>query len=73
MSVGSYIHSDGKLATLVVTDSSESELAKDIAMHIAASNPLCNSPEDIDNAILEREKAIFETHARASGKAESIM
>ena len=73
MSVGSYIHSDGKLATLVVTDSSESELAKDIAMHIAASNPLCKSPEDIDNEILEREKAIFETQARESGKDESIM
>ena len=73
MSVGSYIHSDGKLATLVVTDSSESELAKDIAMHIAASNPLCKSPEDIDNEVLEREKAIFETQARESGKDESIM
>ena len=73
MSVGSYIHSDGKLATLVVIDSSESELAKDIAMHIAASNPLCKSPEDIDNEVLEREKAIFETQARESGKDESIM
>ena len=61
------------MATLVVTDSSESELAKDIAMHIAASNPLCKSPEDIDNEILEREKAIFETQARESGKDESIM
>ena len=73
MSVGSYLHSDGKLATLVVIDSSDEELAKDIAMHVAASNPLCKSPNDIDKDILERERSIFEVQAKESGKDEAIM
>ena len=73
MSVGSYLHSDGKLATLVVIDSSDEELAKDIAMHVAASNPLCKSPNEIDKDILEREKSIFEAQAKESGKDEAIM
>ena len=73
MSVGSYLHSDGKLATLVVIDSSDEELAKDIAMHVAASNPLCKSPNEIDKDILEREKSIFEAQANESGKDEAIM
>jgi len=73
MSVGSYMHSDGKLAALVITNTSDESLAKDIAMHVAASNPLCKSPEDINNEVLEREKAIFEVQAKESGKDETIM
>jgi elongation factor Ts len=73
MSVGSYMHSDGKLAALVITNTSDKSLAKDIAMHVAASNPLCKSPEDINNEVLEREKAIFEVQAKESGKDEAIM
>ena len=73
MSVGSYMHSDGKLAALVITNTADESLAKDIAMHVAASNPLCKSPEDIDNEVLEREKAIFEVQAKESGKDEAIM
>ena len=73
MSVGSYMHSDGKLATLVVTSNSDDNLAKDVAMHIAASNPLCKNPDDIDTEVLEREKAIFEVQAKESGKDDAIM
>ena len=73
MSVGSYLHSDGKLASLVVINSLDQDLAKDIAMHVAASNPLCKSPEDIDSDVLEREKTIFEVQARESGIEEAIM
>ena len=73
MSIGSYMHSDGKLATLVVTSNSDDNLAKDVAMHIAASNPLCKNPDDIDTEVLEREKAIFEVQAKESGKDDAIM
>lgn len=73
MSVGSYMHSDGKLATLVVTSNSDDNLAKDVAMHVAASNPLCKTPDDIDSEVLEREKAIFEVQAKESGKDNEIM
>ena len=67
-----------KLAVIVsleTKDNSETvkNFGKQLSMHIAASNPLCKSPEDIDNEVLEREKAIFETQARESGKDESIM
>ena len=73
MSVGSYMHSDGKLATLVVTSNSDDNLAKDVAMHVVASNPLCKTPDDIDSEVLEREKAIFEVQAKESGKDDAIM
>ena len=48
-------------------------MAKDIAMHVAAFNPLCLSKEDIDSEVLNREKAIYENQAQESGKPQEIM
>ena len=48
-------------------------MAKDIAMHVAAFNPLCLSKEDIDQDILERERVIYQNQAKESGKPEEIM
>ena len=71
--LGIYIHSDSKLGALVVLDGGNSEMAKDIAMHVAAFNPLCLSREDIDSEVLNREKAIYENQAQESGKPQEIM
>jgi elongation factor Ts len=73
MNIGIYIHSDSKLGSLVVTKDGSDEIAKDIAMHVSAFNPLCLSQDDIDKDILEREKAIYQNQAKDSGKPQDIM
>jgi len=71
--IGSYVHSDGRLAALVSIDSDNKELAKDLAMHVSATNPSCLQSEDIDPELLERERSIFLAQAEESGKDASIM
>ena len=73
MNIGIYIHSDSKLGSLVVTKDGSDEIAKDIAMHVSAFNPLCLSQDDIDKDVLEREKAIYQNQAQDSGKPLDIM
>lgn len=70
---GIYMHSDSKLASVVVISGADASLAKDIAMHVAAFNPLCLSGDDIDSDVLEREKAIYMVQAEESGKPKEIM
>jgi elongation factor Ts len=73
MNSGVYLHSDSKLAAVVVLSGGDESLAKDIAMHVAAFNPLCLSQADIDPVVLEREKAIYMVQAEESGKPKEIM
>jgi len=73
MDIGVYIHSDTKLGSLVVVKDGSNEIAKDIAMHVSAFNPLCLSQDDIDQDVLEREKAIYQNQAQDSGKPQEIM
>jgi elongation factor Ts len=68
----------GKIGVLVALHSTAKaealqELGKKIAMHVAAASPLFLQVSDVDNASLEREKAIFSDQARASGKPEAII
>lgn len=81
--VGSYVHNTvkpglGRLGILVGLESSGDKdvlaaLGKQIAMHIANTNPLAVSPDDLDPEIVARERAIFEEQARASGKPAAIV
>ena len=71
--IGAYVHSDGRLAALVSIDADNKELAKDLAMHVSATNPSCLQSDDIDPELLERERAIFLAQAEESGKDASIM
>ena len=73
MCAGSYLHSDSKLGAVVVVTGGDESLAKDIAMHVAAFNPLCLSGADLDPEVLEREKAIYMVQAEESGKPKEIM
>jgi elongation factor Ts len=80
--VGHYIHMGGKIGVLVEVNcetdfAARSEdfqtLVKDIAMHIAASNPRWVRREDVAAEELEKEKEIYKDQARASGKPEHIV
>ena len=70
--LGAYKHGD-RIAVLAVLSGKNSGLAKDIAMHIAASKPECISEEHLSNELLEREKAIFIEQAKDSGKPDNII
>jgi elongation factor Ts len=72
-SIGSYIHSDGRLAALVAIDTDNQDLAKDLAMHVSATNPSCLNSTDLDPEVLDRERAIFLVQAQESGKDAAIM
>lgn len=80
--VFSYIHHGGRLGVLVELNCETdfvaktegfSDLAHNLAMQVAATNPLSISREDIDSTILEREKAIYSDQAKESGKPENII
>ena len=71
--IGTYLHSDNKLAAMVLLSDEDGELGRDIAMHISASAPLSINEDGVDKEVLDREKSIFETQARESGKDENIM
>ena len=71
--VGVYLHFDSKLAGIATIKGGNEVTAKNIAMHVAAFDPLCLSEEDIDKDVLDREKAIYENQAKESGKPQDIM
>lgn len=80
--VQSYIHMGGKIGVLVEvncetdfvakTDDFQ-EFAKNIAMHIAATNPLGVVPEDITEEVIEKEKEIYRAQALEMGKPEKML
>ena len=71
--VGTYLHSDNKLAAMVLLKEENVELGRDIAMHISASAPISINANGVDKKVLERETNIFESQARESGKDKNIM
>jgi len=70
--LGAYKHGE-RIAVLTVLSGSDDELAKDIAMHIAASKPECVSEDQLSSELVEREKAIFVGQAKESGKPDNII
>ena len=70
--LGAYKHGE-RIAVLTVLSGSDDELAKDIAMHIAASKPECVSEDQLSSELVEREKAIFIEQAKESGKPDNII
>jgi elongation factor Ts len=80
--VGTYIHQGGKIGVLVELNCESDfvaltpdfqELLKDIAMHIAATDPRYVSRNEVTEADLEREKEIYRAQAAASGKPPAII
>ena len=70
--VGTYIHGS-RIGVIVELDIDNKELARDIAMHIAASKPLVISSSDVPNDLIEKEKEIFIAQAATSGKPPEII
>ncbi|MBB3998699.1 translation elongation factor Ts [Aureimonas pseudogalii] len=81
--VATYIHNQvadglGKLGVLVAMESTGDKAAltafgRQVAMHVAATNPLALTDGEIDQTTVDREKAVFSEQARQSGKPESII
>lgn len=70
--LSTYLHG-GKLGVLVDVTGGEDGLGRDLAMHIAASKPVCVSKEQVDPALLEQERKIFSAQAAESGKPADIV
>jgi elongation factor Ts len=80
--ITSYIHPGGKIGVLVDINCETDfvartedfqNLSKDIAMHIAAMNPIAIDREDIPSEVIEKEKEIFRAEAKTSGKPEKVI
>jgi elongation factor Ts len=79
--IGSYVHMGGKIGVLVeigcetdfvARNADFQTLVRDIAMHIAAANPLALNPEDIAADLVEREKAVYLETVKNEGKPEKM-
>ncbi len=70
--IGTYSHG-GRIGVAVALNGGDEALAKDIAMHVAASRPVCVTEDDVPADVLEKEKGILIDQARQSGKPEEII
>lgn len=70
--VGTYLHGV-RIGVMVELDTDNLDLAKDVAMHIAASRPLVVSPEQVSADLIAKEKEIYVAQAATSGKPQEII
>lgn len=76
--VASYVHNAvaenlGKIGVVVALKGTDNGIGKQIAMHVAATSPASLSENDLDPALVEREKAVLTEQARESGKPEAVI
>ncbi len=76
--VAAYVHNAaadgmGKIGVLVALTGTDNGIGKQIAMHVAATNPASLGEADLDPALVEREKAVLSEQARESGKPEAVI
>ena len=71
--VGAYVHSNSKIAVLVALKGGDEDLAKDVAMHVAAVSPLVVQAEDVPADVLSKESEIYTAQAAESGKPADIV
>ena len=71
--VGGYVHGNNRIAVLVQLEGGTEELAKDVAMHVAAVNPAVVSPSDMPEELLQKEREIYTAQAADSGKPQEIV
>ena len=70
--LASYLHG-ARIGVLVEIEGGDSDLARDVAMHIAASKPVCIDESGVPQEMLDKEKEIFSAQAAASGKPADII
>ncbi|HET8710187.1 MAG TPA: translation elongation factor Ts [Spongiibacteraceae bacterium] len=71
--VGFYVHSTNKIGVLAALKGGDAELAKDVAMHVAAVNPQVVRQEDMPAEVIAKEKEIYTAQAAESGKPADIV
>jgi len=71
--VGSYVHGNSRIAVLVELKGGDQDLAKDVAMHVAAVSPQVVSSDDMPAEQIEKEKEIYTAQALESGKPAEIV
>ncbi len=71
--VGEYVHSNNRIGVLVSLNGGSVELAKDIAMHIAATNPKFISPDEVSDELVAKEKSIWTDQLKEEGKPEEMI
>ena len=70
--VGAYVHSTNKIASVVALTAGSAEVARDVAMHVAAVNPRVGKPEDMPADELEKEKAVIKAPDMEGKPAEIV-
>ena len=71
--VGGYVHGNNRIAVLVSLKGGNAELAKDVAMHIAAVNPQVISPDQMAEEVVAKEREIYAAQDQESGKPAEIV
>lgn len=71
--IGEYVHSNKKIGVLVSLTGGTVELARDVAMHVAATNPAVLSPDQISPELIAREKSIWAEQLKSEGKPAEIV
>lgn len=71
--VGSYVHGNNRIGVLVALKGGDQDLARDVAMHVAAVNPQVVSADDMPEDLVAKEKEIFTAQAQDSGKPPEII
>ena len=71
--VAAYVHGNNRIAVLVALTGGDSDLAKDVAMHVAAVNPQVVAPDDMPAEAIAKEKEIYTAQAQDSGKPAEIV
>lgn len=71
--IGGYVHSNNRIAVLVELQGGNAEVARDIAMHVAAVNPQVVNPEQMPAELVEKEKDIIKSQPDMAGKPAEIV
>ena len=71
--VDTYVHSNDRIAVLVALKGGDAALARDVAMHVAAANPLVVRADDVPSDVLDKEREIYAAQAAESGKPAEIV
>ena len=71
--VGGYVHGNKRIAVLVELKGGDQDLARDVAMHVAAVSPAVVAPEDMPEDLIAKEREIFTAQAQESGKPAEII
>src|SRR5262245_47117 len=70
---GGYVHHDAKSGVLLTVEGGNDELAKSIAMHVAAMKPKAATTAELDKALVDKERAILTEQAKKEGKPDNII